>query len=105
RPTPRLDPQPRQDPPRLEVVLVGRDHPLEQADGAGVVAGVGGRLPALEREPGPLVQLDRLVALAGLLVEPGCGLVLARPCVAGGGATLEAGAHVHRTGGREAVPR
>ena len=62
-----------------------------------------GRLAALEREAGLLVQLDGLVALAGLLVETGRRLVLARLGVAGGSAALETGAHVHRAGGGEAV--
>jgi hypothetical protein len=78
---------------------------LEQGDRPGIVARPGGRLAALERETGALVQLHGLAALAGLLVEPGRGLVLARPGVGRGGPGLEAGAHVDGAGGGVAVAR
>ena len=99
----RLDEQAGQELGGLAVVLVVGVHALEQGDGPVAVARLGGGLAALEGEPRLLVQLDGLVAVSRLLVEPGRRLDLAGPLVAGGGAVLEPGADVDGARRRVAV--
>src|SRR5207245_1501863 len=87
------------------VVLVGGRHALQKADGAVVVAGGGGRLAALEREPGALEERDGPRGLSRLLVELGRRLQLVRALVARGRAVLHPRADVDAPRRRPALRR